>query len=141
MTGKTCLAGEVATLLLGVLLAGGPVLAADHREATILTEDPAADITDVYAFVSPRPGDAAHVVVVLGLGNAVQRTFLNYNFDLLGGALDITPPITGRRDSASGPWPATQSNRTTWSRWTPSARSRQCTRGSPRWGSPRQPAS
>ena len=42
----------VATLgLLGTLVPGG---ASSHREAPLLTEDPVADATDLYAFVSPE---------------------------------------------------------------------------------------
>src|SRR5437867_11019223 len=43
---------------LAVALAAGPARAASHREAPLMTLDPAADITDVYAFVSY---DAANV--------------------------------------------------------------------------------
>ena len=42
----------VATLgLLGTLVPGG---ASSHREAPLISEDPVADTTDVYAFVSPE---------------------------------------------------------------------------------------
>ena len=34
------------------LAAGSPSRAASHREAPLMTLDPGADITDVYAFVS-----------------------------------------------------------------------------------------
>src|SRR5262245_51372899 len=42
----------LATALGVALLSGGASFAASHREAPLLTLDPAADITDVYAFVS-----------------------------------------------------------------------------------------
>jgi hypothetical protein len=44
----------LALALAGALapLAASPVLAASHREAPLMTLDPAADISDVYAFVS-----------------------------------------------------------------------------------------
>ncbi|HKB06958.1 MAG TPA: DUF4331 domain-containing protein [Candidatus Polarisedimenticolia bacterium] len=41
-----------AGLLIALVLAGAPAHAASHREAPLMTLDPAADITDVYAFVS-----------------------------------------------------------------------------------------
>src|SRR4030095_4999312 len=37
---------------LAALAAGSSALAASHREAPLMTLDPAADISDVYAFVS-----------------------------------------------------------------------------------------
>jgi hypothetical protein len=37
----------------GLLAAGLPVLAADHRDAPAIRESPAADINDVYAFLAP----------------------------------------------------------------------------------------
>ena len=47
------------SLALGAALIGAsPVFAASHREAPLMTLDPAADISDVYAFVSY---DAANV--------------------------------------------------------------------------------
>jgi hypothetical protein len=42
---------------LGLALAASPVPAASHREAPLMTLDPAADITDVYAFVSYDPAN------------------------------------------------------------------------------------
>ena len=52
--GLTPLAVAVA-----VALAATPVHAASHREAPLMTLDPAADITDVYAFVSYDAADVA----------------------------------------------------------------------------------
>ena len=45
---------------LALLMAVPPVEAANHREAPITALDRAADITDVYAFVSYRPGQPAN---------------------------------------------------------------------------------
>ena len=42
----------LAGALLAFTLGGGPGFAASHREAPLMTLDPGADITDVYAFVS-----------------------------------------------------------------------------------------
>jgi hypothetical protein len=42
---------------LGLLAAGLPALAADHREAPAISERPAADINDVYAFLAPDDPD------------------------------------------------------------------------------------
>jgi hypothetical protein len=47
---------------IALVLAGGSARAASHREAPLMTLDPAADITDVYAFTSY---DAANVAAAL----------------------------------------------------------------------------
>src|SRR6185369_783332 len=52
----------LAPFALALALAATPAHAASHREAPLMTLDPAADITDVYAFVSY---DAANVVAPL----------------------------------------------------------------------------
>jgi Domain of unknown function (DUF4331) len=52
----------LAPLALALTLAAPPAYAASHREAPLMTLDPAADITDVYAFVSY---DAANVAAPL----------------------------------------------------------------------------
>ncbi len=41
----------------------GSVLAADHREAPLITEDPSADINDVYVFTNPS--DAGRLVLAM----------------------------------------------------------------------------
>jgi hypothetical protein len=47
--------GLPALGVIGALLAGtvSGAEASSHREAPLITEDPVADLTDVYAFVSP----------------------------------------------------------------------------------------
>ena len=50
-------AGLVALSAIGV-----PVLAASHREAPAIAFDPSADITDLYAFVSPDKPDTATLI-------------------------------------------------------------------------------
>jgi hypothetical protein len=68
MTRKHALAGVLAMTGLGGLLA--PALltgasASSHREAPLITEDPVADLTDVYAFNSPQtPGNVTLVMDV-----------------------------------------------------------------------------
>ena len=43
--------------LIGLSLAGAPVWSADHKEAPLINEDPAADLNDVYAYSAPgAPG-------------------------------------------------------------------------------------
>ena len=46
---------RTALALLG--LVAGSALASSHREAPLISEDPGADNTDVYAFVDPREPD------------------------------------------------------------------------------------
>ena len=50
-------AGLVALSAIGV-----PVLGASHREAPAIAFDPSADITDLYAFVSPDKPDTATLI-------------------------------------------------------------------------------
>jgi hypothetical protein len=53
---------DLTRTLLGLaLLASAPGFAASHREAPLMTLDPAADITDVYAFVSYDPANLERV--------------------------------------------------------------------------------
>jgi Domain of unknown function (DUF4331) len=49
---KHVVLGAVTTLALAAALPSTPTWAASHREAPLIALDPAADITDVYAFVS-----------------------------------------------------------------------------------------
>ncbi|GAB3718260.1 DUF4331 domain-containing protein [Amycolatopsis oliviviridis] len=53
-----------ATVLAGTVagLASGPALASSHREAPLISEDPPADNTDVYAFVSPDKPDTVTLI-------------------------------------------------------------------------------
>jgi hypothetical protein len=54
----------VAALALVVARASGPQLAAgsSHAEAPLISEDPRADNTDLYAFVSPDRPDTVTIV-------------------------------------------------------------------------------
>jgi len=55
----TALAAAIASAAIGaaVTLGPGDGTASSHREAPLIADDPAADITDVYAFRSPdKPG-------------------------------------------------------------------------------------
>ncbi len=49
---KQAVLGAVATMALAAVTPSTPTWAASHREAPLIALDPAADITDVYAFVS-----------------------------------------------------------------------------------------
>ena len=53
-----------AAALTGVLVGGGPSsgTASSHREAPLIADDPAADNTDVYAFVSPDKASTVTLV-------------------------------------------------------------------------------
>ncbi len=50
----------------GVFLGAGPVLASSHMDAPLITRDPSANTTDVYAFVD-QDGSAKNLVVALGV--------------------------------------------------------------------------
>ena len=51
--------GLTGALTVGLL---GPANASSHREAPLSSEDPAADLTDVYAFVSPDNSDTLTLI-------------------------------------------------------------------------------
>ncbi|HEY9402665.1 MAG TPA: DUF4331 domain-containing protein [Pyrinomonadaceae bacterium] len=53
-----------ASLLAGVLVVPPSARASSHREAPFISEDPAADNTDVYAFVSYEPGRQDFVTII-----------------------------------------------------------------------------
>jgi hypothetical protein len=60
---------RLRVLLLSSFLAV-PVIsqAASHREAPLIAQDPAADITDVYAFVNySNPEDASKFVLIMNV--------------------------------------------------------------------------
>ena len=56
--------GALTALMVGVLAAGG-LLASDHKDGPITTENPAIDIADVYAFRSPTNPD--NLVLVMNV--------------------------------------------------------------------------
>ncbi len=66
--------------LVGALLAGaGSVFGADHKEAPLISEDPSADIADVYAFVSPE--DPTKVVLAMTVNPfSVPTEGVNFRF-------------------------------------------------------------
>src|SRR5207248_3672622 len=66
---RSCLMSRFRRLLLipllgvGLLLAGVlPTHASSHREAPLISEDPVADDTDAYAFVSPDRPDTVTLI-------------------------------------------------------------------------------
>ena len=56
-----------------------PAFSADHKEAPLISEDPSADIADIYAFVSPE--DASKTVLVMTVNPFSAPTEgVNFNF-------------------------------------------------------------
>ncbi len=53
----------MATLAMGIALGVGTVQASSHREAPAISQDPTADNTDVYAWVTPGTHDKLNVVL------------------------------------------------------------------------------
>ncbi|MBA3693569.1 MAG: DUF4331 family protein, partial [Acidobacteria bacterium] len=53
----------VVSLMAGVMLVPS-ARASSHRDSPFITEDPAADNTDVYAFVSYEPGREQYVTLI-----------------------------------------------------------------------------
>ena len=54
--------GAGAAGLMALSAIGAPTLASSHREAPAIAFDPSADITDLYAFVSPDKPDTATLI-------------------------------------------------------------------------------
>ena len=63
---KTWIGIAAAGLISALLALGGPApqgaVASSHREAPVISEDPTADNTDVYAFVSPDRPDSVTII-------------------------------------------------------------------------------
>ena len=51
-----------ATAALAITSITGGTLASSHREAPLIAKDPTADITDLYAFVSPDKPDTVTII-------------------------------------------------------------------------------
>ncbi len=65
------IARAIAALFLG---AAASVFAADHRDSPVATNDPAADINDVYAFMNPTdPGEVIFALTFLPDANVTTR--------------------------------------------------------------------
>ena len=76
-------AGAVGVLALTSI--AGPALGSSHREAPSIANDPSADITDLYAFVSP---DKPDTVTIIANYNGLQEpaggpNFYPFNPDVL----------------------------------------------------------
>jgi len=73
--------------LLALLVAlpwGGDVRGADHREAPLSSEDPAADVNDVFVFVSPTdPGKVIFAMTVNGFAVPAVRSSYSFGNDVL----------------------------------------------------------
>ena len=66
MTARRKTRSALAVLALGGIALsgpGGPVSASSHREAPLISQDPVADLTDLYAFVSPDRPDSLTFVM------------------------------------------------------------------------------
>src|SRR6476619_1420312 len=62
MTRTSRIAGTGAIALFAISSIGGSALASSHREAPLIARDPSADITDLYAFVSPDAPDTVTII-------------------------------------------------------------------------------
>jgi hypothetical protein len=62
---RRLLAGGLAVAAIGTLATAVAIRAADHRDSTLLTNNPGVDINDVYVFQSPiRPGNTVLAMTV-----------------------------------------------------------------------------
>src|SRR5262245_17409969 len=130
MSLKRRIVGAGAIGLLTVTSVALPTLASSHREAPMIAKDPTADITDLYAFVSP---DKADTVTIIANYTGLQEpaggpNFYTFDPDVLywikvdntgDGVADITYTFRYRTDVANpgsflfsgyGPIPAVDSN-------------------------------
>jgi hypothetical protein len=85
MDRRRALIGTTAASLLAIASVAGPALGSSHREAPLIAFDPSADITDLYAFVSP---DAPDTVTFIADYNGFQEpsggpNFYPFNPDVL----------------------------------------------------------
>ena len=74
---RRALFGTTAAGLLALASIAGPALGSSHREAPLIAFDPSADITDLYAFVSP---DAPDTVTIIANYNGFQEPSGGPNF-------------------------------------------------------------
>ena len=78
---------QIRTLTLAVLalLLSAPVFAASHREAPLIANDPAADITDFYMFRSWQDPDKAILImnVIPGQEPGSGPNYFNFADDVL----------------------------------------------------------
>jgi Domain of unknown function (DUF4331) len=77
MDRRRALIGTTAAGVLALVSVAGPALGASHREAPLIAFDPSADITDLYAFVSP---DAPDTVTIIADYNGFQEPSGGPNF-------------------------------------------------------------
>ena len=66
---------SLASCMLALLLFGVPARAADHAEAPGATADPAADLTDIYAWTTP---DATQINMIIGVPAAAFSDAVQY---------------------------------------------------------------
>ena len=71
------LTAATAAGLLVLTSIAGPALGSSHREAPLIANDPSADITDLYAFVSP---DAPDTVTLIAAYHGFQEPSGGPNF-------------------------------------------------------------
>ena len=78
-------AGIAVTALLGGLASIGPAFASSHREAPLISQDPTADNTDVYAFVDPQDPTKLNLIAnYIGLEDpAAGPNFVRFGDDVL----------------------------------------------------------
>ena len=75
----TVVAGLTATgILMGAVVSGGgPVNASSHREAPMISQDPTADNTDVFAFRDPTDPTKLNIIAnFIGLEDPVSTANL-----------------------------------------------------------------
>ena len=74
--------GITVTLITALAFAGGPLFASSHMDAPLITLDPAANTTDVYAFRSD--GNAAQYLTAAVAVYPFEEPWIGpnkYNFD------------------------------------------------------------
>src|SRR4029078_5901009 len=62
MTRTSTIGSAGVMALVAITTVAGSALASSHREAPLIARDPSADITDLYAFVSPDAPDTVTII-------------------------------------------------------------------------------
>lgn len=97
-TWKMALAIPFAGAAVAAILASG-ARAADHIDGPAATQDPASDLTDVYAFMSPDPATPKHLVLIM---NVVPFAAATSKFSDKVDYLFHVKPITNAATLATG---------------------------------------
>jgi hypothetical protein len=69
--------GSLLALVIALVLLVTPARTADHRDAPLISEDPRADLLDVFGFINPNNGNVVFAATInpFSIGGAIQVAF------------------------------------------------------------------